>query len=197
MSLFKLLTAINVSSATTNWDEIIHLHRELKNMLMTYWMTETVVTFNWWFLLFTTIVFFVVWLIVLDKKRIIEIASFGLLVGTAVFVLDMIGISLVLWSYPDRLFPLITPIVEIHKFHLPIIYMIIYQYYNTWKSFLIALTTASFIFAFILEPVTAWLGIYEIYHWKYIYSFPIYIFGGAVLRWIILKVKQVEKKKNM
>ena len=193
MALFKILTTINVSSTNTNWDEIISLHRQLRNMLMEYWMAETVFSFNWWFLLFTTTVFFVVWLIVLDKKRIIEIASFGLLVGTAAFVLDMIGISLVLWSYPDRLIPLMTPIVEIHKFHLPIIYMIIYQYYNTWKSFLIALTIASFIFAFVLEPVTVWLGIYEIYQWKYIYSFPIYIFGGVVLRWLIIKVNRVEK----
>jgi hypothetical protein len=163
-------------------------------MLIDYWLTESLFSFNWWFLLTTTTIFFIIWLIVLDKKRIIEIASFGLLIGTITFILDIVGVTLVLWSYPDRLFPLAPPIIEIHKAHLPIIYMIIYQYFNTWKSFLTGISIASFMFSFVLEPLTVRLGIYEIYHWKYIYSFPIYIFVGCIIRWTIIKVKQIEKK---
>ncbi|MFE8700741.1 CBO0543 family protein [Cytobacillus sp. FJAT-54145] len=187
-------TPKNMFTINPSWDEIIEVKVKLKNLLIDYWITETVFTFNWWFLLITSIVFFIVWIKVLDKKRIIEISSFGLLVGTLTFLLDMIGDSLVLWSYPDRLGPFTSSIFEIHNIHIPIIYMIIYQYFNTWKSYFIALTISSFIFAFILEPITAWLGIYEIYHWKYMYSFPIYILGGVTLRWIIIKVKKIEKK---
>jgi len=181
-------------SANVNWVEIIQLRRQIRDMLMDYWLTYSVFSFKWWLLLTTTIIFFILWIILLDKKRIIEIAAFGLLIGTTTFILDIIGITLVLWSYPDRVIPMIPPIIEIHHVHLPIIYMIIYQYFNNWKSYFIALTISSFLFSFVLEPLTAWLGIYEIYHWKYIYSFPLYVLIGCILRWAMLSVKQVEKK---
>ncbi|MEN2768479.1 CBO0543 family protein [Ornithinibacillus xuwenensis] len=177
----------------SEWQDIIQLRRQIRDMLIDYWHTYSLFSINWWLLLTSTIIFFIIWVIILDKRRIIEIASFGLIIGTTTFIMDIIGNSLVLWSYPDRIIPMITPILEIHHAQLPIIYMIVYQYFSTWKSFFIALSTTSFVFSFMLEPLTMWLGIYEIYHWKYIYSFPIYILIGCVFRLILLKVKQIEK----
>lgn len=182
-----------ITRLNPNWDELIKLRVQIRDMLMDYWITHTVFSFNWWFLLISTLVIFAIWVFVLDKKRIIEISSFGLLVGTTTFILDTIGITLVLWSYPDRVIPVLPPIIEIHKVHLPIIYMIIYQYSKTWKQFTIWLTLASLLFSFVLEPLTVWLGIYEIHHWKYTYSFPIYILCGLILRWILIKAKQIER----
>lgn len=190
-----LVKTFNLFSVSPNWDEIIGQRRQINDMLMDYWLTNTLFSFNWWFLLVITIMFFIIWLIVLDKKRIIEIASFGLIIGTTTFILDIIGITLVLWSYPDKIIPVIPPIIEIHHVHLPIIYMVIYQFFNSWKSFLIAMTMASLIFSFVFEPLTEWLGIYEVYNWKYIYSFPIYIFIGWIFRWTIIKVKQIENRR--
>ncbi|MGO4889491.1 CBO0543 family protein [Anaerobacillus sp. MEB173] len=188
------LTQLKILLLNPSWDEIIKLRQKTRDMLFEYWITETVFSFNWWLLLTSTFIFFIIWFIVLDKKRILEVASYGLLIGSIALFLDIIGITLVLWSYPDRLLPIITPIIEIHKVHMPIAFMIIYQYCNTWKSFFISLTITSFIFSFVLEPLIVWLGIYEIYHWKYLYSFPIYILIGLILRWVIIKVKEIEKK---
>ncbi|GAE32888.1 CBO0543 family protein [Halalkalibacter hemicellulosilyticus] len=187
------LTQLYALSINPSWDELIKLRQKTRDILIEYWLTETVFSFNWWFLLTSTIVFIIIWLIILDKTRIIEIAFFGLLVGSSTFILDTIGITLVLWSYPDRVIPILPPIIEIHKVHLPIIYMIIYQYVENWKFFLLSVTIASFIFSFVFEPLTVSLGIYEIYHWKYIYSFPIYILGGLIIRWMVLKTKQIER----
>ncbi|MBM7660283.1 hypothetical protein JOC85_001050 [Bacillus mesophilus] len=183
-----------ILSVNSRWEEIIQLKLKLRDLSLEHWMDETVFSFNWWLLLFSSIIFFIIWIKVLDKKRIIEISAFGLLVGTITFLLDIIGVSLVFWSYPDQLIPLVNSIFEIHNIHLPIIYMIIYQYFKTWKSFLIALTVSSSIFAFVLEPLTVWLGIYEVYRWKYLFSFPIYILGGILIRWAIIKVKEIEKR---
>src|SRR5699024_2825629 len=47
----------------------------------------------------------------------------------------------------------LATILEIHTAHMPIFYMIIYQYFTKWKTFLIAITIMAFIFAFILEPL--------------------------------------------
>lgn len=177
------------------WNEIVELRKRMWDLLFNYWYSESLFSFNWWFLIGTTLLFFSAWLILLDKKRIIEISALGLLIGTIVFMLDTIGITVVLWSYPDRIFPVAPSTVEIHKVHLPIIYMLLYQYCKTWKGYMLGLVIASAVFSFILEPITVWLGIYVIHNWKYIYSFPIYIVIGVVTRWLLVKAKEYEAKK--
>lgn len=108
------------------------------------------------------------------------------------FVIDVVGTSFVLWSYPDRIFPVLPPIVEIHKVLLPIVYMLVYQYFKPWKLYFIAMIISASIFAFVLEPLTVSLGIYEAYHWKYVYSFPIYFIIGVLFKWIVCKFKKMD-----
>lgn len=182
----------NHQLAENDWATIIELREYMWELLFDYWKSHTLFSFNWWFLLITSILFFVVWLWLVDKSRIIEIITFGLLISTFVFILDLIGITTVLWSYPDRLLPVMTPILEIHKMHMPIIYMLIYQYFQQWKSYILVLTFTSFIFSFVLEPITEWLGIYEVYRWRYVYSFPIYILLGVIFKWMLIKLKQIQ-----
>jgi hypothetical protein len=197
MGLFAAaIMKLNISSVAPEWNEIIDLRRDARDKELEYWLSESLFTFNWWFLLVTTILFFAIWVYLLDKKRILEISAFGLLIGTIAFILDTIGSNMVLWSYPDSVFPIISPILEIHKFHMPIIYMIVYQYFQPWKGYLTALIISAAVFAFIFEPITVWLGIYVIYQWKYVYSFPIYILIGIILKWIFIKVIHIEKSNQ-
>lgn len=193
--LLAAMISIIADPANPSWDEILEVRNLSKELLLNYWLNETLFTFNWWFLLLSTSIFFIVWVIVLDKTRIIEIMVYGLLIGTLVFILDMIGISLVLWSYPDRLTPIMTPMLEIHKMHMPVLYMLVYQYFRSWGKFLTAITITAFVFAFLFEPITVWLGIYEIYQWSYFYSFPIYIGIGVFFKWLITKLQRVESRK--
>ncbi|MCD8508624.1 MAG: hypothetical protein LRY73_01065 [Bacillus sp. (in: Bacteria)] len=190
------IVSISIDYSNPTWDEIIEIRNLSKELLLNYWLNETVFSLNWWFLLITTIGFFVIWVIVLDKTRIIEIMVYGLLIGTLGFILDMIGISFVLWSYPDRLTPVMSSMMEIHKMHMPVFYMLIYQYFRTWGRFLVAITITAFVFAFVFEPITVWLGIYEIYNWNYAYSFPIYIAIGVFFKWLIMKLKKVERERS-
>jgi hypothetical protein len=197
--MFTFIQQVLIASSIINvkggslWSQIIELRRESRNLLWEYWLTETLFTFNWWFLIITTIAFVLVWLRLLDKKRLVEVVSFGLMIGSIGYFLDITGVSFVMWSYPDKIFPIIPPIIEIHKFHLPIVYMIVYQYFPKWKPFLLVMTVCALFFSFVLEPITVWLGIYEIYHWEYIYSFPIYIIIGVFCKWIIEKLKQMDR----
>ncbi|UCZ52372.1 hypothetical protein LGQ02_16205 [Bacillus shivajii] len=176
------------------WNDIIDLRIQLWEKIYSYWVEETLFTFNWWLLLTTAIGIFIVWFILLNKKIIIEIIAFGLLISTFAFILDLIGITMVLWSYPDRILPLLQPTLEIHKLHMPIIYMLIYQYFRSWIPFIIVITITSFVFSFVLEPLLEWLNIYEAYHWHHIYSFPIYIALAIIFKWTIEKLKNVEKR---
>ncbi|WP_416147825.1 CBO0543 family protein [Salipaludibacillus sp. HK11] len=178
------------------WVEIIKMRQQTKELEWEYWLSETVFTFNWWFLFLTMIGFIIGWLIVVDKTRIVEIVTFGLFTATTALVLDILGVSYVLWAYPNSIIPVAPSIFEIDEVHLPIIYMVVYQFFTPWKSYLIAITIASFVFAFALEPLLVWLQIYEIYSWEHIYSFPIYVFIGVFFKWLIQKMKQIERKSG-
>lgn len=171
-----------------SWQEVVKLSQQYRYSKLTYWLEETLFTFNWWVLFVTTLGLFVVWIVILDKKRIFEILTFGFMVATITTLSDSLGLYLMLWEYNHTLTPL-SIIVEIHVVQMPIIYMIIYQYFHTWKAFFIASTINAIFFAFMLEPLLVWLHVYEIYQWKHVYSFIPYIMIAVVLKYVIYKLK--------
>ncbi|GIO24851.1 CBO0543 family protein [Oceanobacillus sp. J11TS1] len=171
------------------WQDVMELTKQFRDTKLEYWLNENLFTFSWWILFITTIGLFVVWLILLDKKRIFEIITYGFFVTSVAILGDALGVMLMLWNYPNSLLP-VSLIIEIHRIQMPAIYMIIYQYFPKWKSFLIASTINAFIFAFILEPTLVQLQIYEMFHWKHIYSFLPYIIIAVVFKFVINKFKQ-------
>ncbi|KGR79897.1 CBO0543 family protein [Ureibacillus sinduriensis] len=173
----------------TSWQEVAKLSEQYSSTRLEYWLNETLFTISWWVLLATTLGLCIVWVIILDKKRIFEILSYGFMVSSISTILDALGVILMFWQYNHTLTPLSIPI-EIHIVQMPIIYMIIYQYFRPWKTFLIAITINAFIFAFILEELLVWLHIYELQSWEHIYSFFPYILIGVFIKWVIDKFGQ-------
>jgi hypothetical protein len=176
----------------TNWQKVVELTNMLKDVQVKHWLHETLFTFNWWLLLLTPILSLIVWLMIVDKSRIFEIMTYGLFVEVFAITLDDTGTLLELWLYKHSLTPLYT-IVEIHIILLPIIFMVIYQYCRTWRSFLLANTINAFVLAFVLEPLIVWLDIYEMYHWKYMYSVLPYILIAIICKWAIERLKQMKE----
>lgn len=173
----------------SNWQNIIELFGQYKNAKWEYWLNETLFNSNWWILFVTTAGIFIVWVIILDKKRFFEIVTYGFMVTTIALLGDTIGLWLSLWAYPDSLTP-VPEILEIHTAQMPIIYMIIYQCFSKWRTFLIVAAINAIVFAFILEPTLVSLEIYELYQWKYIYSVVPYFIIAVALKWIVNKIKK-------
>lgn len=172
-----------------NWQTINELFEQYSHAKWEYWLNETLFTPNWWILFVTTIGLFIIWVTILDKKRFFEIVTYGFMVLTIALLGDTIGLWLSLWKYPDSLTP-VPQIVEIHTAQMPIIYMIIYQYFSKWRTFLIVAAINAIVLAFILEPILVWLEIYELYQWKYIYSVVPYFVIAVALKWIVNKIKK-------
>lgn len=174
------------------WQDILELANNYRLNRIEFWINEVLFSLQWWILLITSIGLIVIWIIVLDKAMVTEIVTYGLMVAMIANFADMTGLSLSLWGYPYNLMH--TPeIIEIHNVMMPIIYMILYQYFRTWKSFIIANSINAIIFAFILEPLLIWLGIYELYHWNVIYSVIPYILIAVGLKWVIHRLKQMDR----
>lgn len=177
------------------WRDVIESLQQHTAVKIEYWLNETLFTFSWWMLLVTTVGIFILWLILLDKKRILEIVTYGFFITAIGMIGDVLGTSFMLWDYPNTLLP-ITLIAEVHTVQMPIIYMLIYQYFPKWKTFLIATTVNAFIFSFILEPLLVWLHIYQLDNWKHIYSFLPYIMIAIVVKLVVDKFKQLGQSKE-
>ncbi len=178
----------------TTWDDIIELREQLYQKNIEYYMNESVLSPNWWVLLITLFIILITWIVLVDKRKLFDIVTYGLLVALLSIVLDTTGVWMLLWSYPIKLTPIESSMFSIHLIHMPFIYMLVYQYFTKWKPFLIVMTVTAFIFAFILEPLLIWLQIYEIYKWSFYISFPIYIAIAAFFKWLIEKMKQVQER---
>lgn len=177
------------------WQNINNLFKQYSDAKLEYWLNENLFTLNWWILFVTTVGLIIVWIIILDKKRMSEIITYGFMVTIIALLGDTIGLWLSLWKHPYSLTP-VPQILEIHTVQMPIIYMIIYQYFNKWRTFFIAAAVNAIIFTFIFEPILAWLQIYELSGWKYIYSVVPYFVIAVGLKWIINKFKSLDPDRD-
>ncbi|MEA4926890.1 MAG: CBO0543 family protein [Syntrophomonadaceae bacterium] len=155
------------------------------------WRLNDVFHFKWWLLLILFIVSAYVWWKLVDKSRLVEIVLFTGLVSIIALVLDELGEELTLWDYSIDLIPLFPPITSIDLASLPVAYSFIYQYFTTWKKFIIATVVMSAVFSFILEPIFVWGGIYQTITWKYYYGFPIYIALAICVKAMVIKLNTI------
>lgn len=178
-----------------SFEEIQSLHIQIQKMRADYWFHHDLFSFQWWLLLFILIIPWLLWCKYVDRQRIKHILLFGSILMILVSILDDIGISRNLWSYPYQLTHLIPGLVAVDLGIIIVVHMFIYQTFTNWKSFLIANIIIAAIYSFICEPITVWLGIYRLDNWEYIYSFPIYILKATFVKWLV-DVLLNEKKKD-
>lgn len=160
------------------------------NFLETYhkfWVENAFLSWQWWMLLITTILMWILWVKLVDRNRVHFLLNFGLIIGGLSVTLDVIGTNHGAWAYPIHLYwAFIPPLIPFDLSYLPVIYMLIYQRYGQrWFNFLLALIVSSAFISFIIEPLFHWVGIYALYKWKYIYSFPIYVLLGCFVKVLV------------
>lgn len=165
--------------------------RQFNEASFQYWLHQNLFTWQWWLLIAMTVAPWFVWWHWVDKSRLSEVITYGLFIGTVCTMLDLTGTNLVLWGYPYQLlWFIIPPIIPIDLCILPVEHMLLYQYFPRWKTYLLALIVLSAFNAFIAEPLFVRGDMYDLYHWKYIYSFPIYILKSLPIRWLMQKITQ-------
>lgn len=177
--------------------QVIESHIKYKTVEIDHWLHEDLFSFNWWLLLVVMLLAWGIWWKLVDKQRLSEMVAYGAFVSVVAVTLDEIGTSFAIWEYTDNLLPIHTPLFIFDLVQVPVAFSLIYQFFPRWKSYLVAITLLAAFFAFCMEPLLVWLGIYVPLIWKPIYSFPVYILMGIFLKWIIGKVKAYEKKASV
>ncbi|WP_367759296.1 CBO0543 family protein [Ammoniphilus sp. 3BR4] len=172
----------------TSYDEIQEIQRTLKEAMYTHWIRSELFQFNWWISLILSLLPLFIWWKIVDKSRVFQILTYGLMVSVVSIVLDFAGINLVWWGYPNRLLPMIPPVFPFDISIVAVLNMLLYQYFLTWKLFIRAKLVLAATYSFIFEPLLVKLGLYELYTWKYWYSFLMYIIMAVSLRWLVQKI---------
>lgn len=173
--------------------EIIKLQKQLTDLEHQYWMDHVLFTFNWWLLLGIFIAPWLIWWKLVDKNRIREILLYGFVIMVLSSILDDLGIASLLWVYPYQLLQILDRLNAIDLTTLPVMYMLIYQYFPKWKSFFMAHVLLGFFSAFVAEPILVRMNIYMPLLWKFIYSFPIYIIMAMLVKWFTDQISQIAK----
>jgi len=177
-----------------SFDEIMEAQNIAIAMQHQHWLHKELFTFQFWLILFMLLVPWILWWKLVDKRRLVEILLYGSLVQTVVTVIDEVGCQLNLWEYPFDIEPLFPRFIPANLTVLPIVFMLLYQFIPRWKPYVIMSTLLASVFSFLMEPLLSWLGIYKLFQWKYIYSFPIYIFLFILFKWLmeLIKAKQLQ-----
>lgn len=171
--------------------KINDLELVLSKMDLAQWLKYELFTWNWWLLVAFLILPWFIWFKFVHRAKIVEILLFGLLVIVITTILDILGTKLSFWVYPYQLIPFFPRALTFDMSMIPVGFMLVYQYFRTWKSFMVALVCLAFLFAFIGEPFAIWAELVIYLKWSNIYSFFYYILTGISLKFIIEKLRSL------
>ncbi|MFT8323474.1 MAG: CBO0543 family protein [Bacillus sp. (in: firmicutes)] len=171
--------------------EINQEKSKLLKLIYSHWINHDLFSLNWWILICATIFPYFIWWRFVKKDRFFEIFCYGLLCSCFSIILDVIGTEMMLWGYPDKLVPWIPPLLPADFVIIPITAMIVYQRFETWKSFLLANFCWAILFSYIIEPFFVKLGMFALgNHWCHTYSFFGFFLLGIVLKLFITRLKK-------
>lgn len=171
-----------------SFEEIIDIQNKLIKMQYTSWIHNDLFSFQFWLLLFLLIAPWFLWWKLVRRDRLIEILLYGFLANIVVTFIDEFGCQLNLWEYQYDIEPLFPRMIPINYTILPVTFMLAYQYFPGWRQFFLIHTVIAVFFSFGFEPLFYALGIYKLYRWKFIYSFPLYIAVPVLLKWFVSKL---------
>ncbi|WP_121664408.1 CBO0543 family protein [Metabacillus litoralis] len=167
--------------------DIMETQEKLSKMRWEYYQHDIIFSFQWWFLIVTFIILFIVWIRLLDKSRLLTILLFGFITLNIVTFLDTLGGELQIWEYPKMILPW-GPRILCIDLMISIYFMLLYQFFTKWRSYIFASIVLAAVFSFIFEPIAKLLGIYIPISWSHLYSFPIYILLAISIRYLIEKL---------
>ncbi len=174
------------------WD-VQELIKKLNTIDTAGWLRDELFTWQWWVLVAFLVVPWFIWFLLVDRKRIVEILLFGMITAVIVITLDVIGHAVGFWGYPIELFPADPGGLSFDLGMITVAFMLLYQYFIPWRTYLPALLAMAVGFAFIGEPFASWLNLYHLLEWKYRYSFVLYLANGVALKLLIDWLVKVSK----
>jgi hypothetical protein len=156
-----------------------------------HWYENELFTWNWWVLFAFFTIPWIIWAKVVDRNKLLETILVGTLAIISTAYLDAFGLDVKFWIYPIQFIPITPRAIPFDMCMVPVAYMLIYQFFRRWKSYIFGLLIMALLFAFIGEPVSKAMKLVYYIRWKYYYSFFYYIILGITIKLIVNKCKNL------
>lgn len=174
--------------------DIIHQSRfELWGYQLTEWHMN-LFTARWWLVIASIVTAYVIWWKYVDKRRLTQILLFGSFIAVFRVIMDDAGSAAALWVYSVMPLPLGRALFLNDLTTVPLGFMLVYQYCNSWKKFLVWSVITEAGYSFLLLPILVKINILRLYNWQYYYTFCIMLIVVIVMRAILLVTLEIERK---
>lgn len=161
-----------------------------------HWLTDELYSSQWFLTMTVIALFYTVWLKLVDKSRLSHLLLLGSLSAIGFVIAEVILIGLLgVAEYKIRPFALMPPLFIVSITKAPILYMLVQQYTNSWKSYTLWAGIGTAGIAFGLFPLYSLVGIYQLHHWNYLYQFLLMFTDGMIARALLLWVINIEQKQ--
>lgn len=176
--------------------EVFKTADKLKSLYLENWQNH-LTSWKFWLLVFLLIVPWIIFVFIVNKKKLLEIGFFGLAICILSSFLDQLGVSFVLWGYPIKVVPAIPTFTPASFSILPVVFMLLYQYFNDHsKRFYVGAILFSAAMAFITQPLLSKYGFYVAYRWSYAASFLTSVIIVVIARAFTNCIIALNKKHN-
>ncbi|MEC0229291.1 CBO0543 family protein [Paenibacillus alba] len=151
--------------------EIEELSKKLHQLEMDWWIHHDLFTFQWWFIVVVNLLFFLAFLLLMDRGRALRMTVAFLLSFIILGTFDQTGQFFGLWSYEHEFIGFTENYNAVDFLAVPSIFALTYQMFTPWRIFLVASLLVCLLNAYIAEPIFVALGIYKLDNWSYTGSF--------------------------
>lgn len=177
-------------------DTFQEIQRSYWSQLYERWVSQEIGTFGWFFNIFFLAIIYIVWLKVVDKRRLKELLLFGALVSVSAGFVDLVAISIGLWEYKIRLVPLNPATFPFDYTVVPILSMMVLQYTHTKKSYILGNVIAAAIFAFVISPIYTLIGIKKYNDFNYLYMFSLVFSILTMTKYVYDWLSSIQQKHS-
>jgi hypothetical protein len=177
------------------FDLLKEKQEELGQLRWEYWREYVFLSFAWWFLIVSLVIFLLLWWHYVDRSRLKDILLFGMSLLVLTIFLDILGSELNLWDYPAMVLPWGARLICVDLI-IPLGFMVVFQLTDRWLTFIMGSFAVAGVYAFILEPIAIWIDVYDPIVWKFWYSFPIYILLPMLPKWMIDKLTTLQANEG-
>jgi len=146
---------------------------EINNEQRQLWIEYVVFSWQWWVGVGLVVIPWMIWFLLRKKDSSLRLLSAGFFIIFICSWLDSIGIQLGLWRYKYEVIPFTPAFIPWDISLMPVVTMFFLQVKPDINLYIKGVIFGLFL-AFVAEPVSILIDLYEPLNWKHIYSFPIY-----------------------
>ncbi len=171
--------------------------REMFRLTLDRWLKEEVFSLGWFLMIGILLFAYIIWIKLLDKRRIKDMLFIGSLTAVAKTLNSMfLGSMLGLADYTIRLIPVYSNVFVTSVTISPIIVMLAEQYSSSWGGFILRIAIGYAVLCFGIFTLYDQIGILDFYNWNVFYHFLVLVAVSLVVRCAFLWLSGIEKRAH-